>query len=135
MASQQSPKVTELLSKAVSEAQRLATAQIALARTEMSESGSRLGKGAALGIAGAALIGLATIFFLFTLVYVLVQLGLPTWASFLIVTILLAIAAAIALIIARKNFEQVKSPTIAMAEFEKTRDALRGGLTDGTPAP
>lgn len=124
------PKISVLLGKAVSDAQRLATAQVALAKTELSASGQRIGMGSVMGIVGAFLAIQATFFLLFTIVYVLVQLGLPTWASFLIVTVLLLIGSAIAILVARKNFEQVKAPTIAMAELDKTREALLGPATE-----
>ncbi len=134
MAPQSAPKITDLISKAVSDAQRLANAQIALARTEISASGERIGKGSLLGVAGAVLIGLSGFFLLFTLVYVLVQLGLPTWAGFLIVTLLLMAGGAVALLLARKSFEQVKAPSATMSELEKTREALLGPAADTTPA-
>lgn len=134
MPPQPAPKITDLVGKAVADAQRLATAQIALAKTELSASGERIGKGSVLGIIAVALIAQASFFLLFTLVYVLVQLGLPPWAAFLIVSVLLLVGAGIALLLARKNFQQIKAPTVAMAEFEKTREALLGPATPGTSA-
>ena len=52
-------------------------------------------------------------------------------AGFLIITGLLVIAALITALLARKSFNDIKPPTLAMAEFEKTKEALSGAL--GSP--
>ena len=131
----QPPKMSVLLGKAVADAQRLAMAQIALAKKELSESGEHAGKGSIFGIVALLLIAQASLFLLFTIVYLLVQLGLPVWASFLIVTLVLIAGAAVAGLMARKNFEQIKSPTTAMDEFDKTREAILGPSTPTEPGP
>jgi hypothetical protein len=77
---------------------------------------------------------LGTIFLLFTVVYVLVQVGLPAWAAFLIVTALLFLGAAACLLIAKRSFESIQGPTLAKAEFEKTRQAFGGRRDDGASA-
>ncbi len=137
MPPQPAPKISELLSKAVADAQRLAQAQISLAKTEMATAGEHVGKGSILGLVAVGLIAQASFFLLFTLVYVLVQLGLPAWASFLIVSVLLLAGAAVALLLAKKNFEQITGPRVAMEEFDKTREALLGPAgtapTDAVP--
>ena len=78
---------------------------------------------------------------LVTLALVLVQLGLPPWAGFLIVAGLLILTAVITALLARKNFNEIQPPSLAMAEFEKTKAALSGapapdlagGPAEGTP--
>jgi len=127
------PKVSELIGKAIADAQRLALAQIALAKKELSASGESAGKGGVFGVVALLLVAQASFFMLFALVYVLVQLGLPPWASFLIVALLLLAGAAIAGLMARKYFERVKAPEVAVSEFEKTREAILGPATSNPP--
>lgn len=127
------PKVSELIGKAIADAQRLALAQIALAKKELSTSGESAGKGGVFGIVALLLVAQASFFLLFALVYVLVQLGLPPWASFLIVALLLLAGAAIAGLMARKYFEKVKAPEVAVSELEKTREAILGPATPNPP--
>lgn len=130
MPPQPEPSIKDLVSKTVADAQRLAKAQAALLKTEVSATGNRIGIGGALGVATAMIAGFATLFLLLTLAFVLVALGLPVWAGMLIVTVLLLIAGTATGLLAKKNFEEAKPPTIAIAEFEKTKAAL-----SGTPVP
>ena len=126
MPPQPEPSIKDLVAKAAAEAQRLAKAQAALLKTEMSESGTKAGIGGGLGIATAVIAGFATLFLLLTLAFVLVALGLPIWAGMLIVAIILLIAGTVTALLARKNFEEAKPPTLAIEEFEKTKAALSG---------
>ena len=128
------PRISDLLGRAVSDAKRLATAQVALTKSELNQTTGKLAAGSIFGVVALGMVTLGTVFLLFTLVYVLVQLGLPTWASFLIITVLLFIGAAGFLFGARAKFSSIQGPTLAMAEFEKTKQAF-GGLTgDGASA-
>jgi len=135
------PSIRDLLNKAVADSKRLANAQIALTKTELSSSGQRFGVGAGLGIATLGLMVFAILFLLVTLALVLFQLGLPLWAGFLIVAGLLILAAVITALLARKSFNDIQPPSLAMAEFEKTKAALSGApapdltvtVADGTP--
>lgn len=120
------PKLTDLVSKAVADAKRLANAQMALVKTEMAASSGKVGLGAGLGIATAAMATFAVLFLLLTLAFVLVALGLPVWAGMLIVAVLLLIGAAITGLLARKNLQEATPPNLAIAEFEKTKAALSG---------
>jgi len=120
------PSIKDLVNKTVADAQRLAKAQAALFKTEMSESGTKVGIGGALGIATLLIAVFAVLFLLLTLAFVLVALGLPIWAGMLIVAVLLLIIATVTALLAKKNFEEAKPPAIAMAELEKTKAALSG---------
>lgn len=126
MPPQSPPSIRELLAKAASDSKRLATAQIALTKAEVGASGQKIGVGAGLGIATLCLIFFAVLFLLVTLALVLVQVGLPAWAGFLIVGGLLIIGALITALLARKSFSTIKPPSLAVAEFEKTKAALSG---------
>lgn len=126
MPPQPQPSIKDLVTRTVADAQRLAKAQMALLQTEMNEAGTRLGKGGALGIVTAIMAFFATMFLLLTLAFVLVALGLPVWAGMLIVAVLLIIVGAITGFLTKREFENAKSPQLAIAEFEKTKAALSG---------
>jgi hypothetical protein len=126
MPPQAQPSIRELITKAVDDAKRLATAQMELAKTEMSASGQQAGMGAGLGIATLGIAVFAILFLLVTLALVIVQLGLQPWAGFLIVAVLLLITGAITGLLARRSLQAAKPPTLAIAEFEKTKAALAG---------
>lgn len=128
------PRISDLLGRAVSDAKRLATAQVALTRSELNQSTGKLATGSIFGVVALGMITLGAIFLLFTLVYVLVQLGLPIWASFLIITVLLFIGAAAFLLGAKRTFSSIQGPTLAIAEFEKTKQAFSGRSNDGASA-
>lgn len=126
MPPQPQPSIKDLVTKTAADAQRLAKAQVALLQAEVSATGGKVGKGAGLGIATAGIAFFIVMFLLLTLAFGLVALGLPIWASMLIVTVLLIIAATITGLLAKKSFEEAKAPVVAMEEFEKTKAALSG---------
>lgn len=126
MPPQPQPSIRQLVAKTAADAQRLAKAQIALLQAEMAETGGRIGKGSALGIATAGIAFFATLFLLLTLAFVIVALGLPIWAGMLIVTGLLIAAAAITGVLARKAFEGISAPSLSKVELERTKTALAG---------
>ena len=129
MAAKTEPSISELVGKVISDAQRLAMAQLALAKDEIGKAGSRIGAGAALAIAALSLISLATVFLLIALAYGLVQLGLQIWLGFLIVALLLILGAVITGLIARKIILEVRAGTMTtIDELSKTASAL--GATD-----
>ena len=61
------------------------------------------------------------IFLLVTIAYVLVQLGLPVWAGFGIVTLVLFIVGLILLIVGRGHAKKVKGPERAVEQMEITK--------------
>ena len=79
MPPQAPPSIKELLTKAVADSKRLANAQMALTKAEISESGARIGRGAGLGIATLGILFFVVMFLLISLALVLVQLGLQPW--------------------------------------------------------
>lgn len=128
MPPQPQPSIRELLTKAVTDTKRLANAQMALTKAEIASSGQRFGVGAGLGIATLGLIFFAVLFLLVSLALVLVQLGLQPWAGFLVITGVLILCAVVTALLARRSFNAITPPTLAIAEFEKTKAALSGAL-------
>jgi hypothetical protein len=132
MPPQPQPSIKDLVQKAVADAKRLANAQVALAKTEISASGQKVGIGAGLGIATLGIAIFAILFLLVTLALVIIQLGLQPWAGFLIVAVLLIIAGTVTGLLARKSISEATPPSLALAEFEKTKAALSGSPLEST---
>jgi membrane protein implicated in regulation of membrane protease activity len=83
-----------------------------------------MSKGAGLLAAAAAVAGMAALFLLLTFAWLLVQWGLPYWAAFGIVTLLLAITAAILAVVGRKQLKEVKGLERSNQSIAKTRELL-----------
>jgi hypothetical protein len=75
---------------------------------------------------GGVILFLGVIFLLVTLAYVLVQLGLPVWAGFGIVTAVLLLVGAILVLVGRNRAKQVQGPERSIAALEATKSTLRG---------
>lgn len=135
MPPQPKPSLKDLLAKAADDAKRLAHAQLALARSEISASGQRFGTGAGLGIATLGIAAFAVLFLLVTLALGIAAVGLPYWAGFLIVAVLLMIAGTVTALVAKKQLAKASGPSLTMIEFEKTKAALSGKPADPVSAP
>ena len=102
----------------------LVRGEIELAKTELRDSAKTAANGGALLAVAGVTAFLGVIFLLLTLAWVLVQLGLPTWAGFGIVTLLLIIVAAILFVLGRKRLETIQPPERSPASIEKTKAVL-----------
>lgn len=121
---QTDPTIAELVKSASADVSTLVTDQIELTKAEVKASAQKAGNAFGL-LAGAAFVGvLFLVFLLVTLAYVLVALGLPVWAGFGIVTLLLLIIAAVLGLLGKKHASQVKGPERAMAQIEATKSAF-----------
>jgi uncharacterized membrane protein YqjE len=118
------PSIVELISKTVSDAKRLASAQLALAQAEMKASKKAMTSATIFALVALVLAPLVVVFLLFTLTYVLVQLGLQTWAAFGIITLLMILVAGFAGAMAKSQASKIKGPTLAIREMNKTSEAF-----------
>ncbi len=98
--------------------------EIDLAKTELRDSAQVMSKGAGLLAAAAAVAGMAALFLLLTFAWLLVQWGLPYWGAFGIVTLILAITAAILAVVGRKQLKEVKGLEKSNQSITKTRELL-----------
>lgn len=130
----QDTSILKLVKSVSADAQKLLKAQGELVQTEL--KGSQKEAAATGGMfAGAAVFGgLGLVFLLVTIAYVLVQLGLPTWAGFGIVTAFLLIVAMILGLVGRSRAKNIKGPELAKAEWERTKLALSGKQPEMLPA-
>jgi fatty acid desaturase len=102
----------------------LVRGEIELAKTELSITAKTAANGGALLAVAGVTAFLGIIFLLLTLAWVLVQLGLPIWAGFGIVTLLLIIVAVILGLLGKKRLDAVKGPERSPASIEKTKAVL-----------
>ena len=98
--------------------------EIELVKTELRDTAKTAASGGGMLVAAGVIAFLGVIFLLLTLAWVLVQLGLPIWAGFGIVTLLLVIAAAVLFVVGRKQLESVKAPERSPASIAKTAAVL-----------
>ena len=77
-------------------------------------------------VTGSFILLLGVIFLLVTLAYVLVELGLPVWAGFGIVTLVLLLVGAIIALVGMRRAKTVHGPERSMAALEATKTTLRG---------
>ena len=118
-----------LVSAAIADLQRLIKAQLELAKLELQESGRAAAKTSGLLIGALTMVGLGGIFLLVTLAYVLVALGLPVWAGFGIVTLVLFIVGAVLGLLGRKSAQGIKGPERTVAQIEQTKSALQEAVS------
>lgn len=128
------PTIRELVKSVTADSQRLMKAQSELMRTEVKSSEEAAGATAGMLIGAAVLGGLGAIFLLVTIAYVLVALGLPVWAGFGIVTLVLLIVAAILGALGKKRAKSITGIPRAKAEFAQTRQMLSGKQPERLPA-
>ena len=117
-----------MVSKTVADGQRLVTAQMTLAKAELKSTAQDAGK---VGIFIAIAVGSITLFVIFlliTLAYVLVEIGLPVWAGFGIITLFLLIVTIIAALLARAQAKKINGPKVIVDEVQQTAKELEQTL-------
>ena len=118
--------IPELVRSVVTSGQRYAQAQRALVETEVKRAGREAGLAGAFGAAAIATGSLFVIFLLLTLAWVLVQLGLQTWAGFGVVTLLLLAATVTMILLAKRKAEAIRGPQLALqADLAQTAQDIR----------
>ena len=129
------PTIRELVKSVTADTQQLMKAQSELLKTEIQQTQKGVGKTAGMLIGAAAVGGMGAIFLLVTIAYVLVALGLPVWAGFGIVTLVLLIVAAILGIVGKKNAKEIQGIDGAKVEWQRTTQMLSGKEPEKLPAP
>ena len=105
----------------------LVRGEIELAKTELRDTAKTAANGGGLLAVAGVTAFLGVIFLLLTLAWVLVQLGLPTWAGFGIVALILLIVTAILGLVGKKRLDEVQAKgglVRTQASIEETKAAL-----------
>jgi len=125
--SQESPSIRQLVSDVAKDAKHLLQAQSELAKVETKSTQKAAATTGGLFAVAAGAGAMGGIFLLVTIAWVLVALGLPTWAGFGIVTLTLFITAAVAGLLGKKKADGIKPLQATKLEIERTKQALGGG--------
>jgi hypothetical protein len=117
--------IGEIIKAISGDVKELVRDEVQLAKAELVPAAKAGGIGAGL-LAGAAFFGVSAVFILyFCVVYVLVRLGLPVWASFLIVGAALLVLAGVLGAIGFTMIKKVKAPQRAIKQAKETVDAVK----------
>ena len=117
--------VGEIVRAISADVKELVRDEVQLAKAELVPAAKAGGIGAGL-LAGAAFFGVSAVFILyFCVVYVLVRLGLPEWASFLIVGAALLLLAALLGAVGYTMIKKVKAPQRTIKQAKETVDAVK----------
>jgi hypothetical protein len=126
----QAPEVEEtlgsLVAKATDQISTLVRAEIELAKSELRFDAKRVGTGVGLIAAAAFIAHLVLILASFTIAFV-IQLWLPTWASFLIVTVFYLLVAALLVFIGVRRFKGLTGMKRTMSSLKNLKDIAEPG--------
>ena len=128
----------QLVASATNDIATLVRGEIALAKAEVSVQLKKAGRGGAL-LAAAAVIVFYSVYFIFTTLVEVLDIWLPRWAAYLIITVfMLLVAGILGWLGARKMQTVDATPKKAIASAQDTITALKGATAaPGTmpPAP
>lgn len=117
--------IGQLVADATADVQGLVRSEIALAKAEVQQGAKLLGKGAGL-LAGAGILAVFALIYLFHGLAQVIAIWLPVWAGYLIVTAVLLLVAAVLGLLGKKALQSAKPvPERAIAEAEKTIATLK----------
>ena len=127
MTTQTGPERTvgQLVADATNDVQGIVRSEIALAKAEVSAGAKVMGKGAAL-LGAAAFLGLLGLIFLIHTLARVLDIWLPLWASYAIVTLILFLVAGVLGLLGKKALDKAEpTPSRAIAEAQQTIATLK----------
>lgn len=127
----------QLVASATEDISALIRSEIALAKAEIAVQAKKGGVAAGL-LAGAAVVLFYSVYFIFiTLAEGIQAMGLPRWASFLIVTVLMLLVAAVLGLLGVRKMKTVQpSPDKAISSTQQTVAGIKAAMANpGTVVP
>ena len=121
---QEKQSIAALLSAIVEDIRSLISDQIALVKAELRSSVKMAAAGAGFFLGAVVFVVIASFFLVMALVHGLNALGLPLWASYLTVGVVLVLTAAVLAGIGVKAVKKVKAPTRSMNQIQETVDSF-----------
>ena len=136
---QQERTLGQLVAAASADFSSIVRGEIALAKAEVGKQVKKAGLGGAL-LAAAGVVGFYSVYFIFTTIAEGIQaLGLPRWLSFLIVTVLMLLVAAVLALLGIRRMKTVEpTPAKTIASTKATVAGLKAAVANPgtvTPAP
>jgi hypothetical protein len=133
MAYENPEPTTSLLSRVIDDARELFREEVALARAEIREEASAWAAAAGSMAAGAAVLGMAGLFLLVALALgIAALLHWPTWAGFLIVGVVLAVAGAVAFMTGRERAHRILTLPKTTETVKETSAWMKNRLNSST---
>ena len=127
-------KVADLIKDIRGDAQLLVNDQIELAKSELAPAAKNAGIGGGL-FGGAGFFGINGVTLLFVAAALgLAALGLPYWAGFLIVAVVLLVIAGILALIGRAELKKIKPPEKTIANGKALVAELQAAVSRATAA-
>lgn len=117
-----------LINRTFAQGQQLVKAQVSLAQAELKSTAQEAGKVGVFAAIALGSVAMFTVFLLVTVAYVLVELGLPVWAGFGIVALLLLIVAIVTALLARAQAKKMNGPKVIVEEVQQTAKELETTL-------
>jgi hypothetical protein len=100
--------VAKMILQAVEDFATIVKGEINIAKKSFTNSVKNIGSGIGLIITAFLLINVSLLFFLIALAYGFIQMGIPSWASFLLVAAIMIALAIIFVLLAFRSFRRVK---------------------------
>ena len=126
------PSMPELMRSASTVVTALISDQIELTKAELQVSAKTAGRAFGLLAAAAFVAIFLFLFVLLTLAFVLNAVGLPMWAAFGIVTLILLIVTAVLGLVGKKRADSITPPQRSMAQAEITATTVKGSIESVT---
>lgn len=126
------PSIPELMRSAATDVTALISDQIELTKAELQVSAKTAGRAFGLLAAAAFVAIFLFLFVLLTLAFVLNAVGLPMWAAFGIVTLILLIVTAVLGLVGKKRADSITPPQRSMAQAEITATTVKGSIESVT---
>ena len=108
MTDSEKTSVPKMILQAVEDFATIAKGEIEIAKNSLTNSVKKLGLGIGFIITAFLLINVSLLFFLIALAYGFIQIGLPGWASFLLVSGIMIFMAIIFVLFAFRSFRKIK---------------------------
>ncbi len=118
------PSIGVLVQSAMADVSTLIRSEIELAKAEIGRSAKKAGVSIALFAVAGVLLAFAGIYLFVTLAEGLTALGLPRWVSYLIVTVLLFVIAAVAGLIGLRMLKKIDKPERTMESLRELPDVM-----------
>jgi hypothetical protein len=108
MADSEKTSVSKMILQAVEDFATIVKGEIEIAKNSLTNSFKKLGLGIGFIITAFLLINVSLLFLLIALAYGFIQIGLPGWASFLLVSGIMIFMAIIFVLFAFRSFRKIK---------------------------
>ena len=108
MSDQNKTSVPRMLLQAIEDFATIVKGEIEIARKSLSTSVKKLGLGIGYVISAFLLLNVSLLFLLIALAYGFIQIGLPGWASFLLVASIMIFMSVIFILFAFRSFRKIR---------------------------